>query len=280
VRALRELQEAFGRALVDPAQASVLADVVGDGIGAARRLQVYRNNVFSSLGAALGAIYPVVERLVGEGFFRFAAHGYVRRVPSRSGNIHEFGRSFPEFLGELPQARGLPYLLDVARLEWAYHEVFHGADHPPLEPRRLAAVPAEEWVALRLRLHPAGRLLASPYPVLHIWAVNQEGFAGDATVDLAEGASRVLVVRPRESVELWPLGPGEHALLGALERSRTLVEAVDRALAVEPDLDAVATLTRHVAAGTLVEARSGASPRGVGPGDVSRRGRRSAPRSD
>jgi hypothetical protein len=253
---LRELQEAFGRAVLDPATAAGLAGVVlGGEIGVARRLQVYRNNVFASLGGALEAVYPVVARLVGDGFFRFVAHEYVRGVPSRSGDIHDFGHDFPEFLGNLLQAQGLPYLPDLARLEWAYHRVFHAADHAPLDTRGLTAVPPERWGDLRLRLHPASRLLASPYPVLRIWEVNQPGFAGEPTVHLDAGECRVLIVRPAESVELQPLTPGEFALLAALAGDETLLAAVERALAAEPGLDAVRALTRHVARGVLVEAR-------------------------
>jgi hypothetical protein len=253
---LRELQEAFGRAVLDPAQASALADAVfGGELGVARRLQVYHNNVLTSLGEALGAVYPVVARLVGEGFFRFAAHRYVREVPSHSGDIHEFGRQFSGFLSGLPQTRELSYLPDVARLEWAYHEVFHAADHARLDPHALAAVPADRWGELRLRLHPASRLLVSPYPVLRIWEVNQEGFAGDPTVALTQGESRVLVVRPGETVELCPLTPGEYALLNALVGDEVLLAAVEAGLARDPDFDAVAFLARHVARGTLVEAR-------------------------
>lgn len=253
---LRELQEAFGRAVLDPASAAALARVVlGGEIGVARRLQVYRNNVFASLRGALEAVYPVVARLVGDDFFRFAAHDYARAVPSASGDIHDFGAEFPEFLGGLPQAQGLPYLSDVARLEWAYHRVFHAADHAPLDPRGLTAVPPERWGDLRLRLHPASRLLASPYPVLRIWEVNQPGFPGEPSVDLGAGASWVLVVRPSETVEVRSLRPGEFALLAALAGDETLLAAVERALDVEPGLDPVGSLTRHVARGVLVEAR-------------------------
>lgn len=67
---LRELQTAFGRALTDPRAVDVTAFVMADGIPAARRIQVYRNNLLANLGGALEAIYPVVRRLSGDEFFR------------------------------------------------------------------------------------------------------------------------------------------------------------------------------------------------------------------
>ena len=92
------------------------------GLAAERRLQVYRNNLEASLGAALAAVYPVVARLVGDDCFRQIGRAYLARVPSRSGNLHEFGAALPEFLAAEPALAGLPYLGDVAALEWASHE--------------------------------------------------------------------------------------------------------------------------------------------------------------
>jgi uncharacterized protein (DUF302 family) len=41
-----------------------------------RRFRIYRNNVFQTAIAALGAVFPVVERLVGADSFRTAANAY------------------------------------------------------------------------------------------------------------------------------------------------------------------------------------------------------------
>ena len=136
---------------------------------AARHLQVYRNNVFESLVGALKAVYPVVERLVGTGFFAYAADGYIRHHPPASGNLHDFGDSFAGFLAGFEPARALAYLPDVARLEWAWHRAFHAADRAPLALERLAAVPPERYGQVRFRLHPSAQFIASDYPLLRIW---------------------------------------------------------------------------------------------------------------
>ena len=252
---LREVQTGLARALTDASAVEVLPWVDGAGLGPVRRLQLYRNNARATLAGALADVYPVVRRLVGDRFFRQVADRYAREVPSGSGDLHAFGDAFPELLEALAETRELPYLPDVARLEWACHEVLYGADHGPLAPASLAWVPESQWGLLRFRLHPASRIMASPYPALRIWQVNQDGWGGAATVDLAEGASQVLVVRPRREVELWPLSPGEHALVGALSEGCTLLHAMDGALSVEPSIDGSGSLTRLVAGGAIVEAR-------------------------
>lgn len=249
---LRELQVAFARAVFGEGARRLDAEVVASGLAVARRLNIYRNNTLASLTDALAAVYPVIARLVGEEYFGQAAREYARHYPSTSGNLHDFGEAFPGFLSRLPEASGLPYLADVARLEWAYHACFHAPDHPPLDLPQLAQVAPERHGDLRFSLHPASRLLASEFPVLRIWAVNQDGAPEDATVDLGEGAARLLVIRRGLEVEIQPLTQGGWALLSALARAETLGAAAEAALAVESDFDLGGWLIDHVRRQTLV----------------------------
>lgn len=250
---LRELQTAFGRALTDPRAVDVTAFVMADGIPAARRIQVYRNNLLANLGGALEAIYPVVRRLSGDEFFRQVSRAYVRAVPSRCGDLHAYGEGFPEWLARLPELAALGYLGDVARLEWAYHQVFHAKDAPPLDLASLADVPADRRQRLHLALHPATALLQSPYPVLRIWQVNQEDWSGEQTVSLDEGGDDILVRRQGGDVEFMRLGPAEHGLLAALSRGGSLEQAVIAALRHDGEFDVGACLIKHVQLGTFVE---------------------------
>ena len=251
---LRELQAEFARTVLDGVQTEFDRYILASGLSGERRLQVYRNNVFLSLTEALKAVYPVTERLVGEDFFRYAASRYLPQHPSTSGNLHDFGGRFPDFLATFEPAAELAYLPDVARLEWAYHSVFHAADHLLLDLAALAAIPAERHGELKFTLHPATRLLASPFPVLCIWQVNQEDFAGDPTVDLAAGGVGLLIIR-RENleIELQALPPGEFALLQALAEQQDFATACERALAAQADLDLPALFSRHVRQGALVD---------------------------
>lgn len=268
--ALPELQRAFAQAMyageaasgaslrrgprLDPIADEAITRHVRDGcFPAARLLQVYRNNVFESLGGALKAVYPAVERLVGAGFFAYAADGYIRAHPPASGNLHDFGEQFAAFLAAFAPAQNLPYLPDVARLEWAWHRAFHAADSPPLSLERLAAVAPAEYAALRFRLHPSTQLLASDYPVRRIWQVNQPGHAGDPTVNLAEGGVRLLVVRPGIEVTIEDLGAGDDALLRAFAAGHRLEQASQAALAAQPAYDLATALRDHVARGIIVD---------------------------
>jgi hypothetical protein len=251
---LLELETAFTRAVMERDESGLLAEwlVSGRGLDALERIDVYRNNVFSNYRAALREVYPVVLALLGEPFFNRAADTYTSSHPSRSGDLNDFGGELSDFLAGWPPAASLAYLPDVARLEWAVERVFHAAESPSLDLTALAAVSQEALPELRFVLHPASRIVRSPYPILRIWQVNQAGFNGDQCVNLDAGGDAVLVIRRDATVDLERLSPGASTLLQALAADFTLAQAHARALEADPELDLTALLQHHVLSETLV----------------------------
>lgn len=252
--ALRELQATFALALVEPSYRGLDAHIVPGGITSERRTQVYRNNMFATLGGALEALYPVVRRLIGGDCFAALARRYVRQQPSLSGNLHDYGAHFPKLLSDAPETQALRYLPDVAGLEWACHQAFHAADTSPLGLEALTQLPAERWPGLRLELNPACALLQSVYPVLRIWQVNQEDWQGDMTVSLDEGPCQVLVGRRADELELVPLGRGEFALLRGLADGHPLEQAVTLSLDADSQFELGGNLEKHFRLGTFTSA--------------------------
>ena len=97
-----------------------------------RRFAVHRNTVAASLIEALQARFPVVQRLVGEDFFRAMARAFVALEPPSSPLLFLYGESFAAFIARFTPAAPLPYLADVARLEYARGLAYHAADREPL----------------------------------------------------------------------------------------------------------------------------------------------------
>jgi hypothetical protein len=250
---LHSLQHDFIQAIFGEPPAGLPEAIRAGNLSAERRLAIYRNNVFANLREVLRAVYPVVERLVGEDFFAHAAHEFIRDYPSVSGDIEDYGEKFAAFLGCFPGVEMLLYLPDTARLEWAYHLVFHAADHSALPVQRLAGVPPERYGQLRFQLHPASALLASDYPVHRIWETNQPDYRGDETVDVSLGGAKLLLLRPCFEVEMRPLGAGEFAMLTGFAADHTVAEAYVAALEAEPAFDLNAFLAQHVTGGTVVD---------------------------
>jgi hypothetical protein len=258
---LRDLQSAMADALLsaERAEATEAALLIRSGsLSAGRRLEIYRHNVLSNLRGALADIFPVTNRIVGDAFFLHAADQFIRATPSTSGDLNQFGRAWPAFLAAYPHARELPYLADVAKLEWAWHECFHAAEAPPLDLARLGNIAAEAHGALVFVLHPAVRLLASPFPVLRIWQVNQPDFSGSLEINWQVAGDTLLVRRDAQGsggagVVVQSLTPGAHRFLCELQARQALEPAACLALEADDAFDLQGFLLEFVQCGVITD---------------------------
>ena len=248
---LHKLQTTFMRSVFAKEDAAIATYLDPTGISAARRMAIYRNNVYVALTRALEAIYPVIMRLVGEEFFRFAARHYIDAYPSPSGDLNRFGAHFAKFLHEFEHVAQLVYLPDVARLEWCCHQAYLATDDTPLDLQTLAAIPPQDYGQLRFRLNSAAQLLSSVWPVDAIWRVNQADYDGDQAVDLDTGGVKLLSQRHQRRMLVTALGETEWRFLSALNDRQTLEVAYERALLAAPDTDLGALLRTYVAQATL-----------------------------
>ena len=250
---LHELQQDFLHEIFGSDIGAISSQIIQAGLPAETRARIYRNNIFANLREALRAVYPVIERLIGKEFFDHAANEYIRQYPSSSGDINRYGHKFAEFLSRFPGARELAYLPDTARLEWAYHRVFHAADHASLSVQRLAHVNPESYAKLCFKIHPASALLESSYPVHRIWEVNQPEYQGDQTVDLSLGGVKLLLIRCGYTIEMHPMGTAEFTLFRGLAEQKTIGQSFEEAVRIEPAFDLNAFLRKHITHGTLVD---------------------------
>jgi len=249
--ALRELQAAFVAHLLSNDDASAAPSIAGDSIPAVARLRVHRHHVFTSLGKALAATFPTVQRLVGEECFMALARGFVATTLPQGPVLAEYGAAFPGFLQDHPSVRALPYIADVARLEWALNTAFYSPVEHGLTSTDLSAIPIEELPLQRLTLAVGTALIRSDYPLDAIWATAQPG-APDQTVDLGAGGVRLLVFRRPDDAGFVGLGGGEAALAAALMPGASLEEAASAAAAAEPDLDLSRAFARLLGLGVLL----------------------------
>ncbi len=250
---LRDLQTRFVFDLFDNNDSLYATYIKEDAISTKECLAIYQNNVFSNYRTALKAVYPVVERLVGEQFFRHTADCYIHNYPSRSGDLNSYGADFSEFLDTFEPAKQLSYLPDVAHLEWMMELAFHSADHDPFDLIKLSMVPADQYGELRFTLHPSIQLLQSNYPVAQIWQVNQPDWQGDISINLQEGACQLLVKRQNFDIAIKPLTTGEYVMLRELAAGNDINSTFCKALETQNDLDLGSFLQQMIQEGVLVD---------------------------
>ncbi|MBC9878845.1 DUF2063 domain-containing protein [Bradyrhizobium sp. INPA01-394B] len=246
---------AFAPPLLDP-DGDVPAAVTGpNGKSAVKRYDVYRNNVTVSLIEALAAIYPAVQRLTGPDFFRAMARFHIRETPPTSPLLFDYGRDFPGFIARYEHARSLPWLADVARIERAWLDAYHAADHPPLSPTALAAVAPDRLANLVFTVHPATRVVRSSFAAVTIFAANRIGESSDR-ID-ASTPEDALITRPEFDVVVQRLPPGGAVFLTCLMSGCTLAEAAAAATEASQDFELATNIAGLIEAGAFTSLRPG-----------------------
>lgn len=141
-----------------------------------QRLEVYSNAYKARLLEVLIGDYPALVHAIGEEVFIGLASAYLEGHPPTSYTLTELGRFFPEYLARsrptTENADGSPdwadFLIDLARLERIYSEVFDGQgmeSQPALGPEAFQSMSPEQWLASRLVPAPCLRLAIFRFPV-------------------------------------------------------------------------------------------------------------------
>jgi hypothetical protein len=201
---LHAQQHAFADALRNAESAAPLLPLLaGNAAQNQARLALYRGNVLANSIAALRQHFPVLEQIVGETFFEGLARAFWQAMPPTCANLATFGAQLPVFLETFEPTAHLPYLADVARLEWAVHQAEDAADLP------VDAV-SEEPAVLTM---PGTSVLVSTFPIAHIWLAHQ----ADSPMDMSHitwTAQGALVFRAGWRVQVAPLDAQQaHSLI-------------------------------------------------------------------
>jgi uncharacterized protein (UPF0276 family) len=230
---LAERQQHFAAAMFSHAEdAPVLAAVRAP--HAQHRLALYRGNLGASWQKALLNAYPVIAQLVGEEFFEALVREYGRACPSTDGDLNRFGAHFERFLHTFPHTQDLPYLPDMARLEWLIYRAHFAQAAPPLAPDAMAMAP-EQFETAKVRMHPAAALFKSEWAVAQIWHAHQAN-GGELPPELAHPC-RALVSRPQWRSMVTALAPASAAALEILQQGGVMGAALDAAFAEDEEFD-------------------------------------------
>lgn len=233
--ALLDCQRRFLAALYADDAPGPTEAILPNGLEPAARLRIYRRSSTETHTAALRATYPAVLALVGEAFFDQTAARYRRALPSHSGNLQAFGHRFADFLESLPATSGLPYLGDVARLEWLRQQTALADDGKTLSPDALAGWSTEADGPLAILLHPSVRLLASRYPVLTIWRYAIQ--PSPKQLQLGDEGENVVLWREDGEVAMAVPDAASFTCIEALVQKRVLDAANTAAQAVDAGFD-------------------------------------------
>lgn len=227
------LQSQFYDALLNPELKHPDTLVSWNGSDVQSRFDVYRNNVISSLIDALADTFPVTQDLVGVEFFRAMTLLYVKSNLPQSCVLSTYGASFPDFVTHFPPVTSLPYLADVARLEYAYVQTYHCRDTKPIDHNQISHLltNVDQLTELSVCLRPAVYLLKSSFAVGSLWLAHQGNL--DITQISPLSPENILLIRPSLDVGMLRLTNADAFFIEALKDGVNLAGATAIAISID-----------------------------------------------
>ena len=221
------------------------AIVLGDErLSAEERADIYANMYFYRLLDALKEDFPATRKVLGDDAFHNLVTGYLIEYPPTQPSVAECGRFLSRYLRDHPQSVDAPYLADLAALERATVEVFQGPDANALSAEAMRAIPADQWPALKLRLHPCVQVLDVEWRVADLLRAVEEGRDWQPA---ARGAAKIVVSRRSGRVLYRELEQSEYRAIDAARTGATFANICDLVAEHSGALDPVAELNRLLA---------------------------------
>jgi len=198
----------------------LIRSVEGKGLlGPEERIDIYAQMYYARLLTVLHEDFPRVAAILGCARFDAIVRPYLACYPSTHPSLRHLGHHFPVFLDTRTEAESLPFLGDLARLEWTRLEVFDAPDAEPLSINHLQNIAPDEWPDLRFHVIPAFQVFQSNWPMHEIWATAEE-----------ETPNRECLRQEKTTLRVWRQDfTVYHTRIDAIEQV-----ALDHVLAGEP----------------------------------------------
>jgi hypothetical protein len=188
------------------------------------RLEIYAHMYYARLIEVMEAEYPTTRQILGAHEFALCCRKFIARHPSRTRTLNRMSEKFPDFLGRhLPKGQRNGLAADVARIERAMEDVFDAPRAEPMTADQFAAIGADQWERVRLRVNPALRLLTLRYPASDYMNAVRSGKKPRIPRPRTTFA---IVFRRQYSVFRRDQEPEQFRLLQALAAGRVLAAAV------------------------------------------------------
>ena len=221
---INNYQREFINCLLSSGQENLQDIFMGNPESLDSRLSIYRNNVILGLINALEDKFPVCLRLLGADNFRQLAKEYIGDNLPNSPVMFEYGKSFSKYISNNDVIKHVPYLPDVAKLEYCIGEAYHAPNSPFMTLSDFEEIGASRLFNSQVTLHPSVACFHSNYPIVEIWKTNSYDQEVKSITIL--NAEDVLVSRPSFEIIIESLPVGAVSFIKQLSDGKLMSEAV------------------------------------------------------
>jgi hypothetical protein len=250
---LPEIQAHFRDAIVYGKTNGISQTLIG-GLDPQKRLAIHQRNYHVSLTDALVTKFPATEWLLGTRSITEAAGRFIHEYPPQGPCIAEYGRKFPDFLGQC--APHLPYVRDFASLEWLVGMAAIAVDQPSLDAHAFSQIDTllDAVVTFQIGVH----YLHASWPIDDLLKAYLTDNVPDQ-FELMPNPVWVEIRGARGEFQLNRLAEGECLFRQALSEGIPIGDAAERALEANPGFDAGRALTAILATGLVTGACLGSA---------------------
>jgi hypothetical protein len=255
---LAEIQDALARSILgaDVSPARPYASVPA-GVDLDARLSAYTDGYPARILESLREVFPATAKILGESSFQALVGRYRHHVPAGWCNLGRIGERLATHLRTDPLTNELPFLPDLAQLEWAVIECFHAEQVEPFDVSQCGEWGMDDWARARIVFQPGTTIVSSEWPIRALRAA-RDLERTEIDVDLIDRPEHVWIHRRGLDVSTRCVDTTEAGALVRLLAGATLGEVMAELTSANAGPEAVVALfAGWASAGLVVDCQPG-----------------------
>lgn len=161
-------------------QNNFLKEINRDLMQTSKSMQIYKASIINAKLASLRITYRAVNRLIGDEAFDCIAQSYLNWNTESPIDIGLLGQAFSDYLKQHDIISILPYIADLAKLEWRRYNVFEAKENT----KNSISIESYE------------------YAIDDIWACCQENYNGEFNVRVSPINTCIMIFRHGKQVRM------------------------------------------------------------------------------
>lgn len=163
------------------------------GISAKARLDVYRDNVSNLHLRVLDNTYPTVAKVLGQSYWHqlLNCDTQLSIYETSTKSLNDYGAFVPEllktFCETLPELKEYAYISELAKLEWALHQMQFYENDPVFDWERFLALSPEKQSLTQLITSNSLKIFQSNVPVDELWYSHQDDKTDQVFAEAKDG---------------------------------------------------------------------------------------------
>jgi hypothetical protein len=232
---LNQLQQLFSKNLKTPwADPSLISNFKPGGkIHLNQAFEIYHQSYLARLTLELERTYPAIRWVIGDQHFLKICHKFIESQPSVTYNLLFYGKEFADFMLANFSTQKIPFLHDLARLEWLYKEAYNRPRSNPMsEDQLLVLTQASDY---RVQFIESLNILTSPFAIFELWSRREEPAYNFELINWLH-PENLLIYKIRNKVTVTQIMPIEAEILKSLEGGASLNSTLaDYSTQLSPD---------------------------------------------